>query len=301
VPEWQREADRFGLNTIFVSLARYDGAIQFLGPLCGSQSWRLAYLDEISAVFVRRTQANAALVGQLRAECSTAKLPVQPLSSAPSAQFQQWANAALVLHVLGRQSEALEVSSHALKIFADSANLHFIRAKILAAMGQPRPALAEYFAALKLEPNDITWAAVADLYWAAGDRTQATEAMRRAIALSSRPHLMLTNLGFSYLRNAQPTEALETFDEAEWRAPIEGRDNLPFCLDLARGRASAWSALGNNQRAITYEEHATQLAPSRGDLWLELAGLYELSGKPGEAGRARLRAQELERSEGNGR
>ncbi|HYU46572.1 MAG TPA: hypothetical protein VEK84_10400 [Terriglobales bacterium] len=300
-PDWQREADRFGLNTIFVTLARYDGAVQFLGPLCNSGTWRLAYLDEVSAVFVRRTSDRPSLAGQLQAGCSTAILPAQALSSTSSTQFQQWANAALVLHVLGRQSEALDASSRALRIFPDSANLHFIRAKILTALGRARQAQAECFAALELEPNDVTWASLADLYWGAGDKIRAVDAMRRAIALSSRPHLMLTNLGYSYLREEQPAEALRTFDEAERRAPSEAKENIPFQLDLARGRASAWSALGNNPQAIAFEERATRLVPDRSELWLELASLYELSERPGEAERARLKAQELKLADGNRR
>ena len=102
---------------------------------------------------------------------------------------------------------------------------------------------------------------------------------------------MLVNLAFLYLGSDQPEAALRTLDEAVRRAPSEASTNRLFQLDLARARASAWSALGNAQQAIAEEEAATRIAPERIDLWRELATLYELNGRTNEAMQARDRAR----------
>jgi tetratricopeptide (TPR) repeat protein len=157
-----------------------------------------------------------------------------------------------------------------------------------------QPAEQEYRNALALEPNDATWSSLGQLYQQAGDMTRAAGAMRSAVEISPRPHLMLVNLAFLYLGADQPEAALKTLDEAVRRAPLEASTNRLFQLDLARARASAWSALGNAQQAIAEEEAATRIAPERIDLWRELATLYELNGRTNEAIQARNRAETLQ-------
>ncbi len=52
---WQDEASRYGINTILLPLARFDGIeLVRLLEFCNSTSWQPVYLDEVSAVFVRR-------------------------------------------------------------------------------------------------------------------------------------------------------------------------------------------------------------------------------------------------------
>jgi tetratricopeptide (TPR) repeat protein len=45
--------------------------------------------------------------------------------------FNRWANAAAILHALGRGSEAFEATKRALAIFPDSAFVHFLRGNLL--------------------------------------------------------------------------------------------------------------------------------------------------------------------------
>ena len=289
-PEWQREADKYGINAVVLSLARYDGAAGALPAFCNSKLWSPVYLDEVSAVFVRRGRETT-LSGQI--DCATAPV-LSDASSDRATGFNQLANAALVFHVLNRQEEALASTDQALHIFPDSANLHFIRAKIFTAMRMPREAEHQYRATLALEPNDATWASLAQLYAAEGDEGRSIDAMRNAVLISPRPHLMLVNLAFLHLGMKKPSAALQELDEAVRRAPPEATMNRPFQLDLARGRASAWSALGNGQQAIANEEEATRIAPERSELWLDLATLYELNGRTDEASSARNKAQILQ-------
>ncbi|HEX3322838.1 MAG TPA: hypothetical protein VHR84_19175 [Terriglobales bacterium] len=290
-PEWQHEIERYGIDTVVLSLARYDGAPGSLPSFCHSATWALVYLDEISAVFVRRTPENAAFT-QSALNCETAQ--ISPRDGSTPQAFNRNANAALVLHVLGRQQEALAASTRASEIFSESANLHFIRAKIFTALRMPKQAEQEYRATLALEPNDVTWASLGQLYASQNQSAQALQAMRSAVEISPRPHLILVNLAFLYLDQGQPQFALSSLDEAVRRSPAEASSNRPFQLDLARGRAAAWSALGKNDLAIAEEESATRIAPDRGDIWMELATLYELEGRAQQAAEARNKAEALQ-------
>ena len=74
---WQEETARYNLNTILLPLGRLDG-VQFvkLQEFCNSKQWQPVYLDEVSAVFVRRTSGDrataAAFSGELR-HCAAAR------------------------------------------------------------------------------------------------------------------------------------------------------------------------------------------------------------------------------------
>ena len=53
---WQQEVSRYNINTVILPIARYQGN-QFirLPDFCSSKIWALVYMDEVSAVFVRRS------------------------------------------------------------------------------------------------------------------------------------------------------------------------------------------------------------------------------------------------------
>ena len=115
---WQQEADRYRLNTIILSLARFDG-IQLLNlkGFCDSRTWRPVYLDEISVVLVRRTPETENLIQRFPVDCATVSLPGSPLEYSGIGSFTQSANAAAVLAALGRNSEALSATDNALCFF----------------------------------------------------------------------------------------------------------------------------------------------------------------------------------------
>jgi Tfp pilus assembly protein PilF len=309
-PAWQREAEARNINTIVVSLARYDGIALFpqLRPFCQSpgqnEGWRPVYMDDVSAVFVRRTEQTAALVDRLQIDC-------EKISFAPSAELQAAdssahsisrsraelfnfsANSTEILYTLGRYQEATAQLDRAQSIFSGNANLHWIRGLLLEHAGRASEAESEFLTSLKIEPNAETSTVLGLFYMAQKRYSDAAALFQRSAETSTRPHDMWMLLGQADLMMNQPQPALEALDKAEASSPFrDGGESLGanFNSMIATSRAKAWYQLGDLPRAVSYQEAAVKLAPNDSKLWLGLADLYQAQGRTAEAGQARLRA-----------
>jgi len=302
-PLWQQEADARGINTIVVSLARLSGVTQFphLRAFCRSQTWRPVYMDEVSAIFVRRRPETAALIDRLQVDCE--KLAFTPpanlqssssLSSRARADlFNFYANAGGVLYALGRNSEALAHLDRANEIFADNANLHLLRALALQETSRSTEAEAEFLTSIRLHPDDESWFDLGLFYMTQKRYAEAADVFRRSAQSSSRPHDMWMMLGQAYLQMRQPSQALEAFDKAVESSPFrEAGESLGggFNSLLATGRAKAWYQLGDLARAVSFQEDAVKFAPNDSKLWMGLADLYQAQGRTAEAEEARRHA-----------
>ncbi len=295
--DWQAEADRYGIQAIIVPLARYN-ALQFfpvLQQFCNNDNWRPVYLDEVSAVFLRRTRQTENMIQRLQIDCATAPLPLTLPTTRGAMAFNQWANAAALLQALGRNSEAFDATTKALDIFPDSAFLHFTRGTLLRDPGNLPAAEQQYLQAAALEGNAATWSALADLYHVEGRIPQEIRAREQAIEFLPRPGLALLSLGYAYLDAGSPQEALTAFARAENSLPESADAHDPtYLANLAHGRAVAWSALGNLDRSLALEEETVRLSPERLEDWRRLADLYSRKGRAADAARARQRAEGLQ-------
>lgn len=294
---WQQEANRYQINTIILALARFDGVqLVNIGGFCTSRDWRPVYLDEISAVFVRRRPETEALIQRTHVDCATASLPAPPLVYSPAGSFNQWANAASLLAALGRTPEALSATDEAISIFPDSAFVRWLRGTLLYGEGRRSEAEQEYVLAVTLGPSEATWSALATFYQQEGRVPEAIHALRQASRLSLKPYLAQVKLAHYYLQIRQPKATLHVLDEAVRIAPAEaladtGKKSLRF--DVARGRSAAWDASGDLGRAVSFQEEATQLAPDDAGAWSRLAKLYQRQGRFTDEYRADERAAAL--------
>ena len=294
---WRQEAERYNINTIILPLARFDGAqLVNISGFCNSRDWRPVYLDEISAVFVRRTPETEPLIQRTHVDCATAPLPAPPLAYSRAGSFNQWANAASLLAALGRNPEALSAADKAISTFPDSAFVRWLRGALLYGQGRQYEAEQEYLLAVSLDPSEATWSALATLYQQQQRVSEAIDAWQQASALSPKPYLVQVKLAHYYLQIRQPKSTLEALDEAVRMAPAEaladtGEKSLRF--DVALGRSAAWDASGDLQRAVSFQEEATRLAPDNAGAWSRLAKLYQREGRFTDEFRADERATAL--------
>ena len=294
-PAWQNEAERYGIYAIIAPLGRYD-ALQFfpvLRQFCASETWRPVYLDEVSVVFVRRAPETEGLIQRTQIDCGTAPLPAVSPAHSGSKAFNQWANAASVLSALGRESEAFTATTNALAIFPDSAYVHFLRGNLFAGTGNLHAAESQYLLAAALTPKAPIWTALAEMYEREGRLGEAIAAWEHVADLASDRYSALLSIGYDYLGEHHPQEALKAFDRALGVAPAAVEQNKSFYANLAHGRAMAWIVLRNSKQAILFEEDVVRLAPDRSDDWLELAQLYESEGRIEDAQRARGNAAKV--------
>ena len=185
---WMDETARYNINTVLLPVARYQG-IQLvrLADFCNSPLWKLVYLDDVSAVFVRRSTRTEALIERFPLSCATAPLPASPPVRQDAAAFNTWANSAAALYALGRNADALSASGKALDIYDDSAFLHWLRGNILTAEEQFSDAEKEYRLALDIKPDAVVWASLAQCYRRQGRTDAALDAEQHAAELSRKP------------------------------------------------------------------------------------------------------------------
>lgn len=303
---WRKEEEARGIHTIVVSLARYSGIDFFphLSAFCKSQTWRVAYLDEVSAVFVLRTAETAALLDRASLDCASVSFrPSQPEGRESSAaararMFNFHANAAGVFYALGRYDEAMREADAAQGIFPDNARVHLTRALVLQELGRNPEAEAEFRNSLGLEPSDQAAFDLGLFYLTQKRPGEAREIFRSGAESSPRPHEMWMMLGQSELQLRKPTEALLAFDNALQSSPFGiGGETLGanFLALVATGQARAEYQSGDLGQAISFQEEAVRLTPEDAKLWAGLADLYDAGGRREDAANARQQAKSAER------
>jgi tetratricopeptide (TPR) repeat protein len=294
---WQEEITSYNINTVVLALTRYDGLPpSLLFDLCNSSLWSPVYLDERSAVFVRRSPGNAALIQRFPVNCATASLPSAVMGGGHAEEFNTWTDTAITLAALERNAEAQAAFQKALAIDPNVASLHRNYADLLFAMGRLDESEQEYLTAIQLQPSADTWGALAHSYMKRDRVLAATGAMEHEAQFSPRPYLTWQDLGYIYLQLQQPENALRVLDQAARSTPaaLKAADNGFFEFKVAQGQAAAWQALGNMERATAYQEQAANLQPNVPALWRRLAQFYQLSGRPADAQRAMAHAAALQ-------
>ncbi len=294
-PLWNEETSRYHINTILLS--RGDGIEHGqLKKLCASNTWRPVYLDEVSAVFVRRMPETEALILRFGVDCTTAPLPAESDFSSRAEEFVAWSNAAGVLTALGRDQEALDAANKALALFPGNVSTRLVKVAALAGVGREADAEKELLTAVALSPSEYTWSDLAEFYRHEGRGTEAIAALQKAAELQADPQETLLELGYYALNAGHPEDALKALDQAERFASSDEKKTSgrgSFAYKLATGRAEAWKQLGDTKRAAAFQEEAVKLAPDAPQPWLNLAAIYELQGRSADADRAKARAASL--------
>ncbi len=268
---WKRESEQYNINTIILPLNRFEGALAAVKNFCDSTSWATVYLDEDAALFVRRSPQTEELIQRNHVNCATAPLPPEPIAKSRAGAFNQWANAASVLAALGRNSEALAAADKAGALSPGNSFVPWLKGDVYLKMDARKDAERELGWAESLEPKEsLMWFALATLYKREGRSGPAIVAQRLAIELASAPQpAEMLKLAQLYRETHQPKAALEWFDKAERNAPpdlLAATGGNSFRYQIAMGRAGAWRALGDTNRANHFDQEAVKdLVPPKQD------------------------------------
>ena len=300
--EWKEAADHWKMNTLIFPVARYAGLGKFpLQDYCESVEWKLVYLDEVSAIFVRNRPENGELIRRLALSCRTAKIAPPPVAEgnsfrARAERFNYLMNAGSIFYLLSRDQEAASALDQAEQLFPNNANLHLVKAQFFSATNRRQDAEAEYLRVVRSKPSDATWFALARLYSAEHRYAEAVRCVKEAVPLSQVPYDRLRSLGVLYVYMNQPQDALAAFERAERKSPYrEDSPNLgkQFHAQLADGRARAYRELNDLDHAVAQQELAVKLNPGNAAWWTTLADLYQAQGQAEKSSRAREKAQSL--------
>ena len=296
---WTEEADRYGINTIILSLARIGGLEYVpLKQYCESSGWKPVYLDDVSIVLVRNRPENQQWIRGFAIDCANHRIAPPPAYSSRAREradaYNFYANTASIYYVLGRDHDAFDAIAQADSLFTGDPGLPLVTAQLLQANGKLADAEAQYRRALRIHPTDIGWYLLAQLMMAQKNYPEAASALRHSADLALLPAGRYLSLGNVDLAMNRPDEALRAFDNAERFG--EKLAPLPsyalFSAKVAEGRGRAWLALHDVRRATDFLEKSTRLAPEP-QRWNLLADCYSAQGRTAEAEEARRHTKEL--------
>ena len=299
-PEWTAEADRRGINLIFLSVQRYTGLGK--APLdldCSSRNWRPVYLDETGAIFLRNTPRNSGLIRRLPIDCATVRLkrPEDSLGNTYRERanaYNFFANAGSLFYLLRRDQEAQQYLAQAAAIEPRDSNLRLTQAQLYQADGLLLDAEREYKASIDDRPTDFAWYLLGALYESERRYPEAVQALLNSAKLSYHPADRYRFLGQIDNAMQHPKEALEAFQLAEntgSRGSLE--DQRAFRAQLASGRARSWELLGDPRRAIQEQLKSIEMYSSDPGRWRTLAQFYRENNDNPAAEKAEARANEL--------
>jgi Tfp pilus assembly protein PilF len=136
------------------------------------------------------------------------------------------------------------------------------------------------------------WFSLGNLRQAQGQLSQAVEAYERAIALRPDAASIYNNLGYALHQQGQSGAAVAAYEKALNLQPncteaevnlgmaLQAQGQLPldqqrYYSSLSLTLATRAQAAGDSQMALTYYQHALELDPQNGQVYLQLGKLYQ--------------------------
>ncbi len=191
----------------------------------------------------------------------------------------------------GKPDVALPYIDQALKEKPRSAEVHFIRANVLARSNQPEQAEAEFKRVLELQPKQArAWNALGRLYVRQNRWPEAAQAFTKATDLAPNDPSNWYDLGLTLQRLNRPDQAIPALKHAAQLRP--SAPDYWFTLGL-----TAMSAK-NYDEAITGFQQAAKLVPNEPEPVLWLGNAYAGKGMQAESEAAYAQAQQLARAKG---
>jgi tetratricopeptide (TPR) repeat protein len=299
---WQEAAKRWNINTIVFSLSRYAGLGSVpLGDFCKSATWKPVYIDDVSILLVRDSPETADILRRFTVRCDTAVLGLPTAAQgnswrARAERFNSLMNSASIYYLLSRDNDALASLQQAAQLFPDNANLHLVTGQLFQSNNRFAEAEQEYLRAVRVQPGDASWFALARLYNAEHRYPDAVRCIKEAATYSQVAYDRYRSLGQVYISMNQFPDALAAFDRADHASPFHNDSSdlaKKFNARLAAERSRAYRGSNDLPHAMAQQELAVRITPEDPTAWLTMAELYEAQGNSAAAASAKERAAAL--------
>jgi membrane associated rhomboid family serine protease/Flp pilus assembly protein TadD len=186
----------------------------------------------------------------------------------------------------GKPDAALPFADQAVREKPGSAEVHFIRANVLARSNQPEEAEKEFRRVLELQPKQArAWDALGRLYVRQNRWPDAAQAFTKATDLAPGDASSWYDLGLTLQRLNRPDEAIPALKHAAQLRPTA--PDYWFTLGLTAMTSK------NYDEAITAFQQAAKLVPNEPEPVLWLANAYAAKGMHSESEAAYTQAQQL--------
>jgi tetratricopeptide (TPR) repeat protein len=269
--------------------------------LCQSDLFRLVYLDDTGAVFVKASEMTTPAL-----DCRTAKLTTPVESASSDERYRFWVAAGWLYYNLGRPLEALEAFDRARAIFDEDPFWYQMYGLTLALDGKLDEAEKYLRTAIALRPSPQNLDALAILVSKRGRYAEAMDLYKESAARAGsdawNEWLFYSETALN-ARLAQDAlgaadRALEEFPFVGAAAPL----GTLYSVRLQRVRGIALLALDQPARAAEALQQAADAAPSgtrlQETLYLWLTDAYYQSGRRMDARLALDRSKALAATRG---
>jgi Tfp pilus assembly protein PilF len=290
---WSTAATQWKINTVIFPLARFYGIETVpLRENCASRSWTPVYLDTSAIVLVRNNAIPRNQLDALRIDCQT--VPLTQMSAATRIdEYQQTANAAVILFVLGRNQEAQAMLTHAQSLFKDDDSLSLLQGELQEARNDTADAQKSFDKTVALHPSDSAWYQLGLFEAKQQDFPDAVRDFQKALALEKQPSSVIEiALARGQIAAGASDRALSLLDRVETEIP-SGQENNGARAEIDDLRAAAYAQLSNWPQAVVSAQKAVEQTPEVADRWERLASIYTAVGDTQHATEARDHAEKL--------
>jgi tetratricopeptide (TPR) repeat protein len=302
-PEWQMALQGWKVRTLLLSTERFIGyrGARF-DKFCKSDQFKLAYLDETAAVFVKTADLTTPPL-----DCDTVTLTPPPETAPAEYRYHFWINAGVLYYNLRRAPEAIAALDRARAIFDGDPTWYSEYAEVQAYQGHFAEAESDFRKSIALRPAPTNLDALADLLTNRGRYDEALDIYTQA-AERSGPDAWDVWLAYAQtaLSAGRPQAALDAVDRVVAGNPFHGSAEA-----IGRGlTARCWTYRGmallvllrSNEAVAAFREamHVATSDPQvQGPLLVGVADAYWQTGLRVEARQAFEQAKALGMEKGN--
>jgi superkiller protein 3 len=258
---WEKVLDEYEVNFILISTG--NKLHNLIMRLNETDSWRLAYWDFQSMVFLRDVERNKPLIDAysyqvLNAEDPGFKAWIPPVELQIMSELFNYLKAnpnslgarsllAVTYLKKGMVDQAIKEYEKIAAAHPDAAKIHYNLGMLYSQKGDMDKAAAEYEKEIVVDGNfSAAYNNLGRIFFERGDITKAGKAFKRALKIDPDYVHALNNLGLVYMEEGHVKEALGEFKKAlEIDPKYEGSlRNLALAQDMVEKPAETYNRLG---------------------------------------------------------